>query len=187
MSKQVWKSGNMVYPLPAVLVTCSDGKGKDNVLTVAWTGTVCTNPAMAYISVRPERYSYDMIKNTGEFVINITTNELAFATDYCGVRSGRDEDKFSKCKLTKETAINVKAPLIKESPVNIECKVRDIMEYGSHTMFIADVMCVHADEKYMDESGRFCLEKADPICYSHGSYFTMGEKLGSFGWSVKKK
>lgn len=186
MSKQVWKSGNMVYPLPAVLVTCSDGKGNDNVLTVAWTGTVCTNPAMAYISVRPERHSYNMIKNTGEFVINLTTEDLAFATDYCGVKSGKDEDKFAACKLTKETAINVGAPLIKESPVNIECRVREAREYGSHTMFVADVLCVHADEDYMDETGKFCLEKADPICYSHGTYFKMGDKMGTFGWSVKK-
>lgn len=187
MSKQVWKSGNMVYPLPAVLVTCSDGNGNDNVLTIAWTGTICTNPAMAYISVRPERHSYNMIKESGEFVINLTTEELIFATDYCGVKSGKDEDKFASCNLTKEPAINVNAPLIKESPVNIECKVREVHEYGSHTMFVADVLCVHADEEYMDENGKFCLEKANPICYSHGTYFSMGKKLGTFGWSVKKK
>ena len=186
MSKQVWKPGNMVYPLPAVLVTCTDGNGNDNVLTIAWTGTICTDPAIAYISVRPERYSYNMIKETGEFVINLTTKDLAFATDYCGVRSGKNEDKFAKCNLTKEPAISVKAPLIKESPVNIECRVREIKEYGSHTMFVADVLNVHADEKYMDEKGRFCLEKADPICYSHGTYFSTGEKLGTFGYSVKK-
>lgn len=177
----------MVYPLPAVLVTCCDENGNENVLTIAWTGTVCTNPAMAYISVRPERYSYDIIKKTGEFVINLTTEELAYATDYCGVKSGRDEDKFASCKLTKEPAVNVKAPLIKESPVNIECKVREIHEYGSHSMFVADVLCVHADEEYMDENGKFCLEKANPICYSHGTYFSTGKKLGTFGWSVKKK
>lgn len=187
MSKQVWKPGNMVYPLPAVLVTCTDGNGNDNVLTIAWTGTICTDPALAYISVRPERYSYNMIKDTGEFVINLTTEELAFATDYCGVRSGKNEDKFQKCNLTKEKAISVKAPLIKESPVNIECKVREIKEYGTHTMFVADVLNVHADEKYMDESGKFCLEMADPICYSHGTYFTVGKKLGTFGYSVKKE
>ena len=186
MAKQVWKPGNMVYPLPAALVTCTDGNGNDNVLTIAWTGTICTNPAMAYISVRPERYSYNMIKETGEFVINLTTEELAFATDYCGVRSGKDEDKFKKCGLTKESAINVKAPLIKESPVNIECRVREYKEYGSHTMFIADVLNVHADDEYMDENGKFCLEKSNPICYSHGTYFTMGKKIGTFGYSVKK-
>jgi len=186
MSKQVWKPGNMVYPLPAVLVTCTDGKGNDNVLTIAWTGTICTNPAIAYISVRPERHSYNMIKETGEFVINLTTKDLAYATDYCGVRSGKDEDKFAKCGLTKEAAIDVKAPLIKESPVNIECRVREIKEYGSHTMFVADVLNIHADEEYMDENGKFCLEKANPICYSHGTYFTMGKKIGTFGYSVKK-
>lgn len=187
MSKQIWKPGNMVYPLPAVLVTCTDGKGNDNVLTIAWTGTICTDPALAYISVRPERHSYNMIKETGEFVINLTTEELVFATDYCGVRSGKDEDKFKKCHLTKEEAVSVKAPLIKESPVNIECRVRDMVEYGSHTMFVADVLNVHADEKYMDETGKFCLEKANPICYSHGTYFSIGKKLGTFGYSVKKK
>ena len=187
MSKQIWKPGNMVYPLPAVLVTCTDGNGNDNVLTIAWTGTICTNPALAYISVRPERHSYNMIKETGEFVINLTTEELAFATDYCGVRSGKDEDKFKKCGLTKEQAVSVAAPLIKESPVNIECKVREIKEYGTHTMFVADVLNIHADEAYMDETGRFCLEKANPICYSHGTYFTVGKKLGTFGYSVKKK
>lgn len=187
MSKQIWKPGNMVYPLPAVLVTCTDGKGNDNVLTIAWTGTICTDPALAYISVRPERHSYNMIKETGEFVINLTTEELVFATDYCGVRSGKDEDKFKKCHLTKEEAVSVKAPLIKESPVNIECRVRDMVEYGSHTMFVADVLNVHADEKYMDETGKFCLEKANPICYSHGTYFSIGKKIGTFGYSVKKK
>ena len=187
MSKQIWKPGNMVYPLPAVLVTCTDGNGNDNVLTIAWTGTICTNPALAYISVRPERHSYNMIKETGEFVINLTTEELAFATDYCGVKSGKDEDKFKKCGLTKEQAVSVAAPLIKESPVNIECKVREIKEYGTHTMFVADVLNIHADETYMDETGRFCLEKANPICYSHGTYFTVGKKLGTFGYSVKKK
>ena len=187
MSKQIWKPGNMVYPLPAVLVTCTDGKGNDNVLTIAWTGTICTDPAIAYISVRPERHSYNMIKETGEFVINLTTEKLAFATDYCGVRSGKNEDKFKKCNLTKEAATEVKAPLIKESPVNIECRVREIKEYGTHTMFVADVLNIHADEDYMDENGRFCLENADPICYSHGTYFTVGKKLGTFGYSVKKK
>ena len=187
MSKQIWKPGNMVYPLPAVLVTCTDGKGNDNVLTIAWTGTICTDPALAYISVRPERHSYNMIKETGEFVINLTTEELVFATDYCGVRSGKDEDKFKKCHLTKEEAVSVKAPLIKESPVNIECRVRDMVEYGSHTLFVADVLNVHADEKYIDETGKFCLEKANPICYSHGTYFSIGKKIGTFGYSVKKK
>lgn len=186
MAKQVWKAGNMIYPLPAVMVSVRDKAGKDNIITVAWTGTICTNPAMAYISVRPERHSYNILKETGEFVINVTTKELAYATDYCGVTSGRDVDKFAKLKLTKEEAQFVNVPLIGESPVNIECRVKEIKELGSHHMFIAEVLAVHADEKYMDEKGKFCLEKAEPICYSHGTYFSLGKKLGTFGYSVKK-
>ena len=187
MAKQIWKAGNMVYPLPAVMVSCRDKEGNDNIITVAWTGTICTNPAMAYISVRPERYSYNMIKESGEFVINLTTKELTYATDYCGVKSGRDVDKFKECKLTKEEAVYVNVPMIKESPVNIECKVERIEELGSHHMFIAKVLAVHADEKYMDEKGKFELSKADLIVYSHGEYYSMGEKLGTFGYSIKKK
>lgn len=187
MAKQSWEPGNMVYPLPAVMVSVRDQAGQDNIITVAWTGTICTNPPMAYISVRPERYSYHMIKESGEFVINLTTRDLAWATDYCGVTSGRDVDKFAKCHLTKEAADEVSAPLIAESPVNIECKVREIKELGSHHMFLADVVAVHADEKYMDETGRFCLDQAEPIAYSHGTYYSLGEKLGTFGYSVKKK
>lgn len=187
MAKQIWKAGNMVYPLPAVMVTCRDKDGNDNIITVAWTGTICTNPAMAYISVRPERHSYNMIKETGEFVINLTTKELTFATDYCGVKSGRDVDKFKECKLTKENAVHVNVPMIKESPVNIECKVERIDELGSHHMFMARVLAVHADEKYMDELGKFDLAKSQLIVYSHGEYYSMGEKLGAFGYSIKKK
>ena len=187
MAKQVWKAGNMIYPLPAVMVSCRDKEGNDNIITVAWTGTICTNPAMAYISVRPERHSYNMIKETGEFVINLTTRELTYATDYCGVKSGRDVDKFKECNLTKEPAVNVNVPMIKESPVNIECKVERIDELGSHHMFVAKVLAVHADEKYMDEKGKFDLSKADLIVYSHGEYHSMGEKLGTFGYSIKKK
>ena len=187
MSKQKWKPGNMVYPLPAVLVTCTDGQGHDNVLTVAWTGTVCTNPPMAYISVRPERYSYNIIKETGEFVINLTTEDLAYATDYCGVTSGRDVDKFARCGLTREPASEVAVPLISQSPVNIECRVREVHEYGSHTMFVADVLCVHADEDYMDERGKFELEKAGLLAYSHGTYYGLTAPQGTFGWSVKKE
>lgn len=187
MAKEIWKPGNMIYPLPAVLVTVSDNEGNDNVLTIGWTGTVCTNPAMAYISVRPSRHSYKMLKETGEFVINLTTKELAYATDYCGVKSGKDEDKFKTAHLTKEKAQHVKAPLIKESPVNIECRVVDVIPYGSHDMFVAEVLCVHADKEYMDETGRFDLGKANPIVYSHGYYYTTGEKLGKFGYSVAKK
>ena len=187
MAKQTWKPGNMIYPIPAVMVSVTDGKGQDDIITVAWTGTICTNPPMAYISVRPERFSYHMIKETGEFVINLTTEELAAATDYCGVRSGRDVDKFKETGLTREKADIVKAPMIKESPVNIECKVRQILPLGSHDMFLADVVAVHADEKYMDEKHKFHLEKAEPIIYSHGSYFGCGELLGTFGYSVKKR
>lgn len=187
MSKQIWKPGNMVYPLPAVLVTVADKEGHDNVLTIAWTGTVCTNPALAYISVRPERYSYPMLKESGEFVINLTTEELAFATDYCGVRSGKDEDKFEAMHLTREKAEYVSAPLIKESPVNIECRVKEIHPYGSHDMFVAEILAVHADETYMDEKGKFDLSLANPIVYSHGEYYTMGKKLGKFGYSVDKR
>ena len=187
MAKQVWKAGNMIYPLPAVMVSCRDKEGNDNIITVAWTGPICTNPAMAYISVRPERHSYNMIKETGEFVINLTTRELTYATDYCGVKSGRDVDKFKECNLTKEPAVNVNVPMIKESPVNIECKVERIDELGSHHMFVAKVLTVHADEKYMDEKGKFDLSKADLIVYSHGEYHSMGEKLGTFGYSIKKK
>lgn len=187
MAKQDWKPGNMVYPLPAVMVSVRDLKGKDNIITVAWTGTICTNPPMAYISVRPERYSYNMLKESGSFVINLTTRDLVWATDYCGVTSGRDVDKFEKCHLTKEEATQIDAPMIKESPVNIECKVRKIEELGSHHLFLADVVAVHADEAYMDETGRFMLEKANPIAYSHGKYYELGEQLGTFGYSVQKR
>ena len=151
MTKQTWKPGNMLYPLPAVMVSVTDGKGEDDIITVAWTGTICTNPPMVYISVRPERYSYHMIKETGEFVINLTTEKLAKATDFCGVRSGRDVDKFKETGLTREKADIVSAPMIKESPVSIECKVKEIKELGSHHMFLADVLAVHADPAYMDE------------------------------------
>lgn len=187
MAKQSWKPGNMVYPLPAVLVTCRGKDGQDNILTIAWTGTVCSDPAMTYISVRKERHSYQMIKETGEFVINLTTRKLAKATDFCGVRSGRDVDKFEAMHLTKEEADVVNVPLIAESPVNIECKVTEVKPLGSHDMFLAKVVAVHADEAYMDEKGKFSLTAAEPIAYSHGIYYTLGEKLGTFGYSVKKK
>lgn len=187
MAKQLWKPGNMIYPLPAVMVSVTDGEGHDNIITVAWTGTVCTNPAMAYISVRPSRYSYDMIRKTGEFVINLTTEKLAFATDFCGVRSGRDVDKFRKLNLTKEKAQFVSAPMIGEAPVSIECRVREVKELGSHDMFLADVLAVHADEAYMDKNNRFRLNDAGLLVYSHGEYLAGGRKVGSFGYSVKKK
>lgn len=177
----------MLYPLPVVMVSVADSNGKANIITIAWAGTVCTNPPMVSISVRPERYSYNIIKDTGEFVINLTTKDLAYATDYCGVKSGRDADKFAEMKLTAAKAEYVKAPLIAESPVNIECRVKQIIPLGSHDMFVAEVLAVHADEKYKDEKGKFCLEKAEPIVYSHGEYLTCGEKIGTFGYSVKKK
>lgn len=187
MSKISFKAGNMLYPLPVVMVSMADKNGKTNIITIAWAGTVCTNPPMVSISVRPERYSYPILKETGEFVINLTTKELAFATDYCGVKSGRDVDKFKEMKLTPLKAKEVKAPLIQESPVNLECRVREILPLGSHHMFLADVAAVHADEKYMDEKHKFHLEKAEPIVYSHGAYLACGEQIGTFGYSVKKK
>ena len=186
MSKQSWKPGNMLYPLPVVMVSAADKEGRDDIITVAWAGTVCTNPPMVSISIRPERYSYHMIRETGEFVINLTTEELAFATDYCGVKSGRDVDKFKETGLTREKAEKVKAPMIAEAPVSIECKVKEIRELGSHHMFIAQVAAVHADEKSMDEKNRFDLNRARPIVYSHGEYLGTGKKLGTFGYSVKK-
>lgn len=187
MAKELWKPGNMLYPLPVVMVSMADKNGKTNIITIAWAGTVCTNPPMVSISVRPERYSYPILKETGEFVINLTTKKLAFATDYCGVKSGRDVDKFKEMKLTPLKAKEVKAPLIQESPVNLECRVREILPLGSHHMFLADVVAVHADEKYMDEKHKFHLEKAEPIVYSHGAYLACGEQIGTFGYSVKKK
>lgn len=187
MGKELWKPGNMLYPLPVVMVSMADENGKPNIITVAWAGTVCTNPPMVSISLRPERYSSPIIKAAGEFVINLTTRELAFATDYCGVKSGRDVDKFREMKLTPIPGSQVRAPLIAESPVNIECRVRQVMPLGSHDMFLADVAAVNADEKYMDENRKFHLEKAEPIVYSHGAYLVCGEQIGVFGYSVKKK
>ena len=187
MAKETWKPGNMLYPLPAVLVTVADNSGNENVFTVAWTGTICTDPAMVYISVRPSRYSYDMIKESGQFVINLTTEKLAFATDFCGVRSGRDVDKFEKLNLTKEKAQYVSAPMIGEAPVSIECRVREVKELGSHDMFLADVLAVHADEAYMDKNNKFHLNDAGLLVYSHGEYLAGGRKVGTFGYSVKKK
>ena len=188
MTKETWKAGNMIYPLPAVMVSAADKEGNQNIITIAWTGTVCTNPAMLYISVRPERYTYHMIKETGEFVVNLTTKDLVYATDWCGVKSGRDVDKWKEMKLTPEKAEKLAyAPMIKESPVNIECKVIEIKELGSHHMFLAEVLGVTVDEKYMDENGKFHLNDAGLVAYSHGEYFELGEKLGKFGYSVAKK
>ena len=187
MGKIDFKPGNMLYPLPAVLVSASDGEGKDNLITIAWAGTVCTNPPMVSISVRPERYSYDMIRKTGEFVINLTTKDLVFATDYCGVVSGRDVDKWKEMGLTKVKGTNINVPYIKESPVSIECKVRSVEELGSHHMFLADVGAVHCDDAYMDDKNGVHLEKAQPLVYSHGQYYATGEYLGKFGYSIQKK
>ena len=181
------KPGNMLYPLPAVMVTCQDEDGKPNIITVAWTGTVCSDPPMLSISVRKERYSYDIIRRTGEFTVNLTTEELARVTDWCGVRSGRDYDKFKETGLTPVPGVAVGCPSIKESPVSLECKVEQVIELGSHDMFLARVETVLADASLMDEKGRFRLDKTDLICYSHGEYFTLGEKCGSFGFSVRKK
>ena len=186
--KQSWKPGTMIYPLPAVLVSCGETDGEQNLFTVAWTGTVCTNPPMCYISVRPERHSYEIIKRTGEFVINLTNSKLSRATDWCGVRSGRDYDKFAEMGLTAEAAAVVKAPVVAESPVAIECRVKQIIPLGSHDMFLADVVNVLVDEEYINsETGKLELERADMITYSHGEYFRLGEAIGHFGWSVRKK
>lgn len=186
MAKQTWKAGNMLYPLPAVMVTAADGMGRDNIITVAWAGTICTNPPMVSVSVRPSRYSYEMLKETGEFVINLTTEDLAFATDYCGVRSGRDVDKFKETGLTRENARFVQAPMIQEAPVSIECRVKEIKELGSHHMFIADVLAVHAEESFIDKNNKFRLNDSRLLVYSHGEYMALGKSLGHFGYSVKK-
>ncbi len=186
MEKEIWKPGNMLYPLPAVMVSVADPRGRHNIITIAWAGTVCTNPPMVSISVRPERHSFGILQETGEFVVNLTTRELVYATDYCGVKSGRDVDKFRELGLTALPAREVGAPLIGESPVNIECRVRTVTPLGSHHMFLADVVAVHADRQYMDERNKFHLEQADPIVYSHGVYYACGEALGTFGFSVKK-
>ena len=187
MAKAEWRPGNMLYPLPVVMVSVADEEGHDNIITVAWAGTVCTNPPMVSISVRPERYSYKMLTDTREFVINLTTEKLAFATDYCGVKSGRDVDKFKELRLTREKASHVGVPMIGESPVSIECRVREIQEYGSHSVFTADVLAVHVDTAYMDEKGKFDLASANPIVYSHGEYYGLGKKLGTFGYSIRTK
>ena len=186
--KQSWKPGTMIYPLPAVLVSCGATPEEYNLFTVAWTGTVCTNPPMCYISVRPQRHSYEIIKRTGEFVINLTTAELARATDWCGVRSGRDYNKFEQMGLSIGEAAVVAAPVVEASPISIECRLKQIIPLGSHDMFLADVVNVLVDEEYIDpETGKFDLQKANPIAYSHGEYFTLGELIGHFGWSVRKK
>lgn len=198
MAKSAFKPGNMLYPLPAVMVSCQypdkndpyctnpELQGKPNIITAAWAGTVCTNPPMLSISVRPERYSYHIIEKSGEFVINLTTEALVRAADYCGVRSGREFDKFKEMKLTPLASREISAPGIAESPVNIECRVHEIQPLGSHSMILADIAAVTIDDSYMDENGKFHLNDAGLITYSHGEYFLLGKKLGSFGFSVKK-
>ena len=187
MSKQSWKPGNMLYPLPVVMVSCNRKGEKPNIVTVAWTGTICSDPAMVSISVRPERYSHDIIEETGEFVINLVTKDLTYATDYCGVRSGRDVDKFKEMNLTPLPSKMIDAVGIEESPVNIECKVVEVKKLGSHDMFIAEVVNVTVDDRYMDENKKFNRNDSDLVAYSHGEYFTLGEKIGTFGYSVRKK
>lgn len=177
----------MLYPLPAVMVSCQRGEERPNIITLAWVGTVCSDPAMVSISVRPSRYSYEIIRESGEFVINLITKKLAFANDYCGVRSGRDVDKFKEMHLTPSPSVRVHAPGIAESPVNIECRVTEVKELGSHHMFLAEVVGVDVDEQYLDENGRFHLNETGLVAYSHGEYFQLGEYVGKFGYSVKKK
>lgn len=187
-TKLQWKPGTLIYPLPAALVSCGETEDEYNILTVAWLGTLCTNPAMCYISVRPERHSYPIIKRTGSFVINLTNEDMARATDWCGVRSGKDFNKFKEMGLTPCVAEKVKAPIVMESPLSVECEVVDVKELGSHHMFLANVVNVQADEKYVDkETGEFRLQDARLIAYSHGHYYRLGEEIGKFGWSVRKK
>ncbi|MBP3889156.1 MAG: flavin reductase family protein [Cellulosilyticum sp.] len=186
MHKTRWKAGNMIYPIPAVMVSCGDEEVA-NIVTVGWTGTICTNPPMTYISLRPARHSYDIIKRTGVFVINLTTEALVRPTDFCGVKSGRDLDKFAEMGLTIERDEDYNCPMILESPVSIVCETVEIKELGSHHMFIANVKAVYVDESYMNEKGKFELNKTGLIAYSHGSYLKTGDELGTFGYSISKK
>lgn len=185
MSKAVWKPGTFLYPIPAVMVSCGDMENS-NIITVAWTGIINTNPAMVYISVRPERHSYNIIKETGEFVINLVDDKLTFATDWCGVKTGAKVNKFKEMRLTKEKANFVNCPSIKESPVSIECKVKEIKELGSHHMFIAEVLAIDAGEEFIDKNGAFDITKCNLIAYANGKYFQLGKKIGKFGFSVQK-
>jgi len=187
MAKQSWKPGNMLYPVPAVMVSCARDNECPNIITVAWAGTICSTPAMVSISVRPSRYSHEIISETGEFVINLVTKELVYATDYCGVKSGRDMDKFKEMHLTPSPSNHIKAPGIAESPVNIECKVTEVRKLGTHDMFIAEVVGVNVDDEYIDDTGKFHLNTTGLVTYSHGEYFELGKKIGKFGYSVQKK
>lgn len=186
MAKTIWKPGTFIYPIPAVMVSCGDME-KSNIITVAWTGILNTNPAMCYISVRPERYSYNIIKETGEFVINLTTKELAYATDWCGVKSGKNFDKFKEMKLTKEKSNFVKCPAIKESPVSVECRVKEIKELRKSHCIYCRCFINKCRWKYIDEKGAFDITKCDLIAYANGKYFELGKQVGKFGYSVQKK
>ena len=188
MAKQVWAGGNMLYPLPAVMVSCANAAGEKDIVTVAWAGTVCTNPPMLSISLRPERHSYHIVRESGEFVVNLVTARLQRACDWCGVRSGRDFDKWAECRLTPAPATTLElAPAIEESPVSIECRVRDVLELGSHHLFLADVTAVQVEDALLDERGRLDLARAGLTAYSHGEYFELGRRIGSFGYSVRKR
>ena len=188
MAKQTWAGGNMLYPLPAVMVSCANAAGEKDIVTVAWAGTVCTNPPMLSISLRPERHSYHIVRESGEFVVNLVTARLQRACDWCGVRSGRDYDKWEECRLTPAAATALSlAPTIAESPVSIECRVRDVLELGSHHLFLADVLAVQVEDELLDESGKLDLVRANLTAYSHGEYFELGRRLGTFGYSVRKR
>ncbi len=184
--KQKWKGGALLSPVPAVLVSCGDGENA-NLITIGWTGIVCTQPPKLYISVRPERHSYGILKETKEFCVNLPTSEIVRAVDFCGVRSGKDIDKFKETKLTKEDSFEVGCVSVAECPLTLECKVSQIIPLGSHDMFVADIVAVAADERLIDKNGRLMLEKADLLAYAHGDYFTLGKKIGDFGFSVRKK
>ena len=187
MNKEYWKPGNMLYPLPVVMVSCQRPEERPNIITVAWAGTICSDPAMLSISVRPERHSYGIIRDTGQFVVNLVNEDLVFATDYCGVKSGRDVDKYEEMHLTPLPSRHIAPPGIAESPLNLECQVTQVIPLGSHDLFLARILGVTADGRYMDEKGKFNLNQSRLVAYSHGEYFALGEKLGSFGYSVRKK
>lgn len=187
MAKQQWKPSTLLNPVPAVMVTSADGEGKPNIITLAWAGTINSDPPMLSISVRKTRYSYSLIQERGEFVVNLVTRKLTFATDFCGVKSGRDVDKFAEMKLTPEKASVISVPMIKESPINIECRVKDVIPLGSHDMFLGEIVAVNVEDSLLNEKGKLCMDKADLICYSHGEYWSLAKSLGYFGFSVTKR
>lgn len=186
MGKIKLGAGTLLAPLPAVLVTCGDSE-RANIITIAWTGILCTRPPVLYISVRPERYSYGIIREKGEFAVNLTTSAMVRQTDLCGVKSGASQDKFKLSGLHKEEAFMIAAPIIEESPLSLECKVREIIPMGSHDIFTADILCADADERYIDSKGKLNLQQSGIMAYSHGEYFSLGRKLGSFGFTAAKK